>query len=346
MRRAILGILLLLALAMPVSAMEFTAPEAPDSAQALMPAETESFGEGLWQVIKAAVAALQPDVAEAAGICLAVVGAVLLASLVKGMPGGSEMVVRLVCALSISGVLLSSTNAMVRLGTQTVTEMSEYGKLLWPVLAAALAAQGGATSSTALYAGTVAFDTLLCAVISRLLVPMVYIFLVLSVANSVTGEALLKQLRDFVRWLMVWALKTILYVFTGYIGITGVISGTADAATVKAARLTISGMVPVIGGIIADASETIIVGAGVMKSAVGVYGLIAVIAVCIAPFLQIGIQYLMLKAAAALCGIFGVPEASELIQDFSSAMGHVLAMTGSVCFLLLISTVCFMKGMG
>ena len=145
---------------------------------------------------------------------------------------------------------------------------------------------------------------------------------------------------------MTWFLKIILYIFTGYMGITGVVSGTVDAAAVKATKLTISGMVPVVGGILSDASEAVIVGAGVMKSAAGVYGLLAMIAIWISPFLQIGLQYLLLKATAAVCAAFGEKRVTELVQCFSSAMGLLLAMTAVVCVLLMISTVCFMKGAG
>jgi stage III sporulation protein AE len=128
--------------------------------------------------------------------------------------------------------------------------------------------------------------------------------------------------------------------------ITGVVSGTTDAAAVKAAKLTISGMVPVVGGILSDASESVLVGAGVMKSAVGMYGALALLAICAEPFLRIGIQYLMLKATGAVCEMFGSKQLTALIQNFCAAMGILLAMTGSVCLLLLISTVCFMKGVG
>jgi stage III sporulation protein AE len=148
------------------------------------------------------------------------------------------------------------------------------------------------------------------------------------------------------KWLMTWCLKTLMYVFTGYMSITGVITGTADAAAVKSAKLTISGVVPVVGGILSDASETVILGAGVMKNAVGIYGLLAIAAICITPFLQIGVQFLLLKLTAAVCGVFGVKETSGLIEDFSSGMGLLLGMTGTVTFLLLISMICFMKGMG
>jgi stage III sporulation protein AE len=83
-----------------------------------------------------------------------------------------------------------------------------------------------------------------------------------------------------------------------------------------------------------------------VKNAVGVYGLIAVAAIAVGPFLRIGVQYLLLKLTAAFCGVFGSKKCSDLVGDFSSAMGILLAMTGAVCLILLISLICFMKGVG
>lgn len=344
MRKVILTILMILALALPVSAMDYTAPEAPEDAAALMPVETDSFGRDLWKVVTSAIAALQPEMAECAIVCLSLFATVMLISVLKTMPGKTASAAELVGVLAVAALLLERTSTLVSLAAQTVQSLSNYGKLLLPVMTAALASQGGLTSSTALYTGTAVFDAVLSAGISSLLVPMVYVFLTLSVAAAATGEKLLGSLSDFVKWLVTWCLKTVLYIFTGYMGITGVVSGTADAATLKATKLTMSGMIPVVGGILSDASEAVIVGAGVMKSAVGVYGLLALIAIWITPFLRIGVLYLLLKLTAALCGIFDVKPVNELIKAFSTAMGLLLGMTGAVCVMLLISTVCFMKG--
>ena len=62
------------------------------------------------------------------------------------------------------------------------------------------------------------------------------------------------------------------------------------------------------------------------------------------PFLKIGMQYILLKLTAAICYGFGTKKVVDVIQNFTVAMGLVLAMTGTVCLLQLISTVCFMKG--
>ena len=83
-----------------------------------------------------------------------------------------------------------------------------------------------------------------------------------------------------------------------------------------------------------------------VRNAAGIYGILAILAVFLLPFLKIGCHYLLLKVTGALCAVFGVKRCTELITDFSSAMGLVLAMTGSVCLLQLISTVCFLRGVG
>ena len=126
--------------------------------------------------------------------------------------------------------------------------------------------------------------------------------------------------------------------------ITGVVSGATDTAALKAAKLTISSVVPVVGGIMSDASEAVLVSAGLLKNSAGIYGILAIIAICLDPFIRIAAHYLLLKATAAVCVVFGSKKVTGLVDDFAVAMGLLLAMTGAVCLMLLISIVCFMKG--
>lgn len=346
MKRMICLAAILLLLAIPVSAMEFTAPQVPDAGKEMMPESTESFWDGVLEIMQDAVAALEPDLVDGFKTCLSIVAAVMLTALIQNFTGVSKRVVELTAALVIAGVLMEPAHSLIRLGSETIQQISDYGKLLLPVMTAALSAQGGFTTSTALYVGTAFFNTVLSSLISGVLVPLIYIFLALALAQCTIGEDILKKMRDFVKWLVTWCLKIILYLFTGYMGITGAVSGTTDAAALKATKLTISGAVPVVGGILSDASEAVLVGAGLMKNASGIYGMLAMLAVWVGPFLRIGVLYLLLKITAAVCGVFGSKKASELIHDFSAAMGLVLGMTGSVCLLLLVSTVCFLKGVG
>lgn len=323
---------------------QFSAPPTPEVAEKFLPKETESFSDGLFYIIKSAVLQLNPAVAQAAGICLSLIAVILLVAVLENYSGASKQVVQIVSVVTVATILIRPSNALVTMGIETVQELSEYGKLLLPVMTGALAAQGGTTTSTALYVGTAFFNALLTRILSHLFVPVIYIYTALCVANHAIGDKILEDLKKFAKWLMTWGLKMILYVFTGYIGITGVVSGTADAAAVKAAKLAISGAVPVVGSIISDASETILVGAGIMKSATGITGLLTVLAIWIGPFLKIAVQYLFLKLTVGICSVFGGNREVNFIRDFSGIMGYLLAMTGTMCLMLLISTVCFMKG--
>lgn len=346
MKKILILLFSIFLLATPVSAMEFTAPTVSGEAYTYMPENSSSFGEDLWYIVKRALAEMAPSVSDAMRICISALIIVMLISLLKGMHGMPSKAVDLAGTIAVSTTLLLPSNALVTLGVQTVDALSEYGKLLLPVMTAAMAAEGGTVSSAALYTGTVLFDSILITGITKFLVPVIYAFLALSIAKTVIDEQILGDMQAFFKWLVTWILKASIYLITGYLGITGVVSGSVDAAALKATKLAVSGAVPVVGKIISDASETILVSAGVMKNAVGTYGLLAILAIWIGPFLKIGIQYLMLKLTGAICGVFGCKRIVSLMESFCSAMGILVAATGTVCLLILISTVCFMKGVG
>lgn len=346
MRKLLLLPLLLLFLCQPVFAAEFTAPEAPESAQSYMPETTASFSEGLQHILKKAMSLLRPDLAEAGRVSMAMTAAALLVSVLQTFSGPAKSASDFAGAAAIASVMLLSTNSLVSLASDTLRELTQYGKLLMPVMTAALAAQGGITSSGALYAGTALFTSLLSTAVTRLLIPFVYLFLALSVINAALAADSLKKLKDLLKGFVSWVLKTLLTVFTTYMGITGILSGNTDAAALKAAKVTISTFVPVVGGILSDASEAVLVSVSLARSAAGLYGIFAILALFLEPFCRIGSHYLLLKLTSAFSGLFGTKAMSELIGDFSAAMGLLLGMTGSVCLMQLISTVCFLKGVG
>ena len=342
--RVILILLIIILLAVPVNASELEAPTVPDSGKTFMPKETETFSEGVWEILVEATKHIKPAFAEAAGLCSTVIVSIILCSIIKSFPGSPSKVVEFVNTVFIAYLLLKPSNTMIHLGTTTITELSNYGKLLFPVLTAALAANGGITKSAALYTGAVALDSVLCAVISSIVVPAVYIFLTLSIVSGATGEKRFDKMKKHIKDFITWGLKKVLYIFTAFLGITGVVSGSADAAAVKATKMAISGVVPVVGSMLSSASETVLVGAGVIKNSVGVYGLLAILSVWIGPFIKIGVQYILLALTNAVCDVFSNDRSSKLIEDFTSAMGMLLGMTGTVCVFLLVSIVCFLKG--
>lgn len=336
--------LLCVFLTLPLRVMALEAPPVPEQGREYMPSQNTDFLDAVAEIIQKSSAGLRTDMTEIRKTTASLLCACVLISLVPVLSEQSGTAAEITAAVLITALLLGNTRALIGLGVSTITELSEYGKLFMPVMAAAFAAQGSISASAALYAGTALFLSVLGKMITAVFIPLIYLFLAISSAGSAFSDDLLIKIKDMMKGLISWSLKTILTLFTTYMGITGVVSGTVDTASLKAAKVTMSTVVPVVGGILSEASESILVSAGVLKNAIGIYGVLAILSVFCRPFLKIGLQYLILKYTGVICGLFVSKKISGLIEDYSSALGLLLGITGSMCIMLLIGCICFLKG--
>ena len=143
--------------------------------------------------------------------------------------------------------------------------------------------------------------------------------------------------------LMSWACRTVLAalttVFTLALSVSGIAAGGADKLASSAAKTAITAALPVVGKIVADAADTYLAGARLLRGAVGVFGLAAVLCVCLAPALRLGLRYLLFKAAACVAEPFADGRLSALIGHMAACCGMALGLIGSAGFMLFMSAV-------
>jgi stage III sporulation protein AE len=327
-----------------VYASEIVAPDVFASGRDLMPQNTDSFAEGFLELLENSIKLLEPNLQDAFQLCGMVVFSTMVFSVLPIISPCTEKITTVAGSVSIAAAMFLQTNGMLETATRTVRDILDYGKLLCQVMTAALAAQGGVTASSALYVGTTLFLTILNFLISKVIIPLICFYLVSAAAYGTLGEDILKKTADMIKGACYWTLKTLLMIFTTYMTITGTVSGTTDIAAMKATKVLVSSAVPIVGGILADSSEAVLVSMGIIKNAAGIYGILAVLAVFMGPFIKIGMHHLLLKATSVICGAFGDKRMSALVESFSVAMSILLAVIGTGCVLILISTVCFLKG--
>ncbi len=320
--------------------------ELPDEAAELLPAnalsETPDFWTSCKSMLYGAFLKNRDSLRSALRLCAVLLALVTLFSVAE-LTDHAGTAITVAGALGISVAVLTTFQSMISMATQTVRDITDYSACLLPILASASAMSGTMTASAALYAGTMLFSELLMQLISKLLIPAVFFYLSIATAEAALSGGMLSELREFVGWLISKSLRVLMFVFLGYMSLTGVISASTDATAVKATKAAVSGMIPVVGGMISDASDTLLASASILKNSVGVFGMLAVLALCLTPFLRVGVHYLLLKLTAAVSGTVGLKPHVQLIRHFSSAMGYLLAMCGSCGLLLLISCVCFLK---
>ena len=172
MRFLLIFIFFLQFLIVPAQCAEITPPVVPQEGELYMPPETESFSDGLIYILKTAVDDLAPQFKEASSTCLSLIAVALVVALLRDFSKEAQKPVILAAVVGISVLLLKASNSLINLALETVVTLSDYGKLLLPVMATALAAQGSTSSSAALYTGTAVFSTILSSLLSKLIVPI------------------------------------------------------------------------------------------------------------------------------------------------------------------------------
>ena len=346
MRGILLALLLAALLAAPAQAAEL--PEeltraAPEAAEILGETEDLSGPEGFAGGVEAILTRLSGELGEVLRQRLRGAAAVLLVVVLCGavegfLPGGKPSpFLPMAGALSVTALTAGSLDSLIGLGAETIGELNVFSKALLPTLAAATAASGAVTTATFQQVSTVFFADLLMNLIDGLLLPLVYLYIGAMTAAACLPEGRLWAVAEGLKKVLTWLLTTSLLGFTVYLSVTRVISGSVDGAAVKLTKAALSGVVPVVGGIIAEASETVLAGAGLLRASIGVFGMLAVLAACAYPFLQLGVQYLLYKLVSFLAGTLGSPQLCRLIDGLGGAFGLVLGMTGGCALLLLVS---------
>lgn len=348
MKRGVVLMLLLAALTVPAGAADLTddlTDALPrEAAELLEDAEysgMDGFSSGVGTLLEAAGeqvgTIVRKQVQGAASVLLVVVLCGLAGSLSQGVEGKNEVYISMAGALAVTLLTAGSLDSLIGLGEQTISDLQTFSKALLPTLAAATAASGAVSTATFQQVTTVFLADLLLNLIDGLLMPLTYCYIGALTAAACLPESRLGAIAEGLKKVITWVLTTVLLAFTLYLSLARVLSGSVDAAAVRLAKTTISQVVPVVGGIIAEASETVLAGAGLAKNALGVFGMLAILAACLHPFLQLGVQYLLYKLTAFFSSVVGAPSLSRLVGGLGGAFGLVLGMTGASALLLLVS---------
>jgi stage III sporulation protein AE len=173
--------------------------------------------------------------------------------------------------------------------------------------------------------------------------PLISIYLAAVIANAALSKDSLTNVSKLLKWVCTTSLTLLMTAFTTYLGFSGLISGKADEFATKLTKSALGTAMPVVGSIISDTAETLVAGAGMIRNAIGVFGFLAVAAICITPFLTLSAHYLVYKGTSALSEALTEKRMGELISDIGTAFGMLLGLVGAGSIMLFFSVISSMK---
>ncbi|MEA4895331.1 MAG: stage III sporulation protein AE [Oscillospiraceae bacterium] len=257
--------------------------------------------------------------------------------------GGVRDMVSLGGTVAVSAIAISNVNSFIGMGVKTLTALSDFSKALLPVMCSAAASAGAITSASAKYAATALFMDILLTISVNIMLPLISLYLAAVIANAALPKDSLANVAKLLKWICTTGLTLLMTGFTAYLGMTGLISGKADEVATRLAKTALGTALPVVGSIISDTAETLVAGAGIIRNAIGVFGFLAVAAICLTPFLSLGLHYLVYKGTAAFTEAMADKRLAELVSDVGAAFGMLLALVGCGGIMLFFSILSSMK---
>lgn len=322
----------------------------PDSARELMgeaePDITLDAGDVLSSVLGKIVKGLREPLNGALKNGAALVSVSLLcttAGIFTDKPGSDYIRIAGVAAVLI--LSFSGISSLIGTASETMNDLYAFGNAVLPVMASASAAAGGFSQSTVKLAASVMFMDILISLCEKGVMPLIYVYIAASAASAAFG-GVIKSAIKLVKWCINTALTVLTVSFTVYLTISGLIASSADAAAVKITKTAVSTLLPVVGKLVADASDSVASGFVLIRDAAGVFGILAVIATAAGPFLRLAVNCLVFKAAAALSEPLADDGIAGFITDLGTASGFAMAAVGTSAFMLFISLVSFIKAVG
>ena len=244
-----------------------------------------------------------------------------------------------VIAVPVSSVINASVNALQGTGIFMLSFI--------PIFAVIVAASGAAVTAASMSALLLAAAETVTYISSFAVLPLMGGYLAVSVSGAVSPAIKKSGIAETVKKLAFWIMAFISAVFIGILGIQTAVNASADTLASKTAKFIIGSSVPVAGGVLSEAINTVTASMGLLKSSVGIYGALA----CAVTLLPLVIELLIWRAvllvtsaASELFSLGGIAGLLRAVDSMMSVLIGIILLVGAMFVISLAAVVTGVRG--
>lgn len=241
-----------------------------------------------------------------------------------------------VCYLMIAGILAAAFLGVVDCGKGFIQNISVFMRTIVPVLLAAMLASGAVVSVTTFELVLLGIIETVQWLVENVFIPLVMMTAALGTVNNLSETVNVGKLVQFMNKILKWGIGIVMTLFVGVMGLQGIVSGNADMLTVRLTKFATSNLVPMVGGALAETVETVMNCSAVIKNAIGVTGIIAVILVGAVPIIKVAACLIMFRLCAALIQPISDVRITKCISELADTVSCVLGLMAAVTVMFVI----------
>ncbi|SHJ49117.1 stage III sporulation protein AE [Paramaledivibacter caminithermalis] len=241
------------------------------------------------------------------------------------------------CYLVIAGLLVKAFTVAMNVGQQAIDNMVSFMQSLMPILLSLLMAAGSITSSAIfkpIMVGTIGITS---TIMRDIILPLIFLSAILAIVNNLPTKIHVSKLASLIKQGSITLIGLMLTIFFGVVTIEGVLTSSTDGVTLRTAKFAVDSFIPIVGGFMSDAVDTVLGCSLLIKNAVGVVGLIIILTIVTFPILKILSLIIIYKITAVLIEPISDTKIVNCINDMSNALVVVFATVISVAIMFFIA---------
>lgn len=242
-----------------------------------------------------------------------------------------------VCFMVIATITIKNFMLAINMGKEAIDTMVTFMQALMPVLLAILVAMGGITTSAFLHPVLLGSVGFIGTVIKVIVFPLIFFSAVLTVVNHFSSKVQIAKLTGLLKQTAAALLGFILTVFVGIISIQGVAASTVDGVTLRTAKFAVDKFIPIVGGFLSDAMDTVVGCSLLLKNAIGAIGLITIFIICLMPLVKIFALIVIYKLCAAVIEPISQNQLVDCLNSMSKSLILLFATVSSVALMFFIT---------
>ncbi len=190
--------------------------------------------------------------------------------------------------------------SIVSLAQEVLGNLLIFMKALIPTLSLTLATSTGTATSMGFYQISLILMAVVEFALLNIMIPAVSIYFMIALANQLTHDnGRFTKLADLIHTFLRWSMKTLLAFIIGFQGVQMLLLPVMDQVK-RSVVMKTAGGIPGIGNTMKAVTETVLGSTILLKSVVGVGGIIGLILVCAYPLLKIFLFMIMYRISAAV----------------------------------------------
>lgn len=293
---------------------------------------------------KILLSTIGPVLSDLALLC----GTVILASVVHRISDSisSESLSASCVYISAICVALPLIHTVMRLWDEAAAALDRltlFMSALLPVMGSLYAAGGNYTAAAANNAAMTTVFTLIEAVCSYCLYPVLRICFGLSILTCVSSGINLNGISSFIRGVFTTGLSFLMVLFTLVMGYQNKLALSADNAASRTIKFAVSNLIPVVGGAAGEAMRAVVGGIGTVKSTAGFFSVIVIVLIVLPIILSLLMHRLALRIASVTAQILGCDKERGMIDEMYGMIGYALAIIAACSIMFIFSVTLLVK---